>query len=129
QTTSWQNYVDWRDQSRSFEAIAAARSLTMTLTGSVDPERVPAKMITATLLPTFGVSPVLGREFTRDDDQAGAPGVVLLSDALWRRRFGADANVIGRAITLDGNPYSIVGVLPPRFQIIAAADVLLPMGP
>src|SRR5256885_10629792 len=86
-------------------------------------------MITATLLPAFGVSPVLGRAFTRDDDQPGAPGVALLSDALWRRRFGADGSVIGRAITLDGNPYTILGVLPPHFQIMTAADVLLPMGP
>jgi len=127
--TSWQNYVDWRDQSRSFEAVAAVRGLTMTLTGSVDPERVPVKMITATLLPTFGVSPALGRTFTRDDDRSGAPGVALLSDALWRRRFGGDAGAIGRAVMLDGNSYTIVGILPPHFQVMTPADVLLPMGP
>ena len=61
QTTSWQNYVDWRDQSRSFDAVAAIRSLTMTLTGQSEPERLAAKMVTASLLPTLGVSPTRGK--------------------------------------------------------------------
>jgi putative ABC transport system permease protein len=128
-TTSWQNYVDWRDQSRSFEAVAAVRSLTMTMTSDAEPERVPAKMVTATLLPALGVSPAIGRTFSAEDDRPGSAGVVLLSDALWHRRFGAATDVAGRAITLDNSLYTIVGVLPPRFQLLAAADVLLPMGP
>ena len=128
-TTSWQNYVDWRDQSRSFEAVAAVRSLTMTLTGQGEPDRLAAKMVTATLLPVLGVSPSIGRVFTADEDRAGAAGVVLVSDALWQSRFGARTDVIGRAMTLDNQPYTIVGVLPPRFQLLQSADVLLPMGP
>src|SRR5512144_3406371 len=80
-TTSWQNYVDWRDQSRSFEAVAAMRTLTMTLTGQGEPDRIPAKMVTASLLPMLGVSPALGRTFAPEDDRAGAAGVALLSDA------------------------------------------------
>src|SRR5439155_23650253 len=111
-TTSWQNYVDWRDQSRSFEQVAAVRSLTMTLTGEGEPDRLPAKMVTSSLLPTLGVSPALGRAFAAEDDRPGAAGVALVSDALWRRRFGAAGGVIGRAVTLDNQPYPIVGVLP-----------------
>jgi len=128
-TTSWQNYVDWRDQSRSFDAVAAMRNLTMTLTGQGEPDRVAAKMVTASLLPTLGVSPELGRTFAPDDDRSGAAGVVLLSDALWHRRFGGARDVVGRAITLDNQPYTIVGVLPASFQVLQSADVFLPMGP
>jgi putative ABC transport system permease protein len=128
-TTSWQNYQDWRDGSRSFETVAAMRPLTMTLSGVPNPERVPAKMVSASLLPMLGVAPQLGRALAQTDDKAGAAGVALLSEALWHRRFGGSVDVIGRAVTLDNTPYTIVGVLPPQFQLLAAADVLLPMGP
>jgi putative ABC transport system permease protein len=128
-TASWQNYVDWRDQARSFDAVAAMRSLTMTVTGQGEPERVPARMVTATLLPMLGVAPAIGRTFVADDDQPAAAGVVLITDALWRRRFGGDAGAIGRALMLDSQPYEIVGVLPPRFQLLQPADIFLPMGP
>jgi putative ABC transport system permease protein len=129
QTTSWQNYVDWRDQSRSFETVGAMRNLTMTLSGDGEPDRVPAKMVSATLLPMLGISPALGRTFAADDDRPGAAGVVLLSDALWHRRFGGATGVVGRAVTLDNQPYTVVGVLPPGFQLLAAADLFVPMGP
>ena len=128
-TTSWQNYGDWRDESRSFDTVAAVRSLTMTLTGDGEPDRVPAKMVTATLLPMLGVSPALGRTFAAADDRPGAAGVALVSDALWHRRFGGATDVVGRAVTLDNQSYTIVGVLPPGFQLLAAADVFVPMGP
>ena len=128
-TTSWQNYVDWRDQSRSFDAVGALRSVTMTMTGGAEPERVPAKMITAPRCRFSACrrrSAATSRPTRTVQDRAG---VALLSDALWRRRFGAAPDIIGRAMTLDNQPYTIVGVLPPRFQLLAAADVLLPMGP
>jgi len=128
-TTSWLNFRDWRDQGRSFDAVAAYRNLTMTIAGGSEPERLPAKHVTASLLPMLGGSPALGRTFSDADDRAGAPGVAVITDALWRRRFGADASVLGRAITLDDQPYTIVGVLPPGFQLMLPADILLPMGP
>jgi putative ABC transport system permease protein len=71
----------------------------------------------------------MGRAFAPADDKTGAAGVALLSDALWRRRFGASAAAIGRALTLDSQPYTIVGVLPPRFQVLSPADVFVPLGP
>ncbi len=128
-TTSWQNYADWRDQSQSFERFGAFRNLTMTLSGGSEPERLPAKMLSSAVLPGLGVSPIVGRPFTAEDDSAGAPGVAILSDSLWRRRFGGSADALGRSITLDNQPYTIVGVMPPHFQLLQAADVLLPMGP
>src|SRR6185503_6565370 len=97
-------------------------------TGGSEPERVPARMVTSSLLPMLGVSPVAGRSFSADDDRAGAAGVALLGDALWRRRFGGDTSAIGRVVTLDNQPYTIVGILPPRFQLLQRADVVLPIG-
>jgi putative ABC transport system permease protein len=129
QTTSWQNFVDWRDQTKSFDAVAASRTLTMTLTDLGEPDRIPAKMVTAPLLPMLGVGPALGRAFSADEDRPGAAGVALLSDTLWHRRFGGTADAIGRTITLDNQPYTVIGVLPPGFQLLQAADVLLPMAP
>jgi putative ABC transport system permease protein len=129
QTTSWQNYVDWRDQSRSFENFGAFRNLTMTLSGGTEPERVPAKMLSAAVLPALGVAPAIGRGFTVQDDTAGAQGVALLSDSLWRRRFGGAPGVVGSPVTLDNQPYTIVGVLPPHFQLLQEADIFIPMGP
>ncbi|HEY7287989.1 MAG TPA: ABC transporter permease [Vicinamibacterales bacterium] len=129
QTTSWQNYVGWRDQSRSFENFGAFRNLTMTLSGGTEPERVPAKMLSAAVLPALGVAPTLGRGFTPEDDAAGAQGVVILSESLWRRRFAGAADAIGRAVTLDNQPYIVIGVMPPHFQLLQQADVFVPMGP
>jgi putative ABC transport system permease protein len=128
-TTSWQNYADWRDQSRSFERFGAFRNLTMTLSGGNEPERLPAKMLSSAVLPGLGVSPVVGRPFTAEDDAPGAAGVAILSDSLWRRRFAGSADALGRSITLDNQPYTIVGIMPPHFQLLQAADVLLPLGP
>jgi len=128
-TTSWQNYVDWRDQSRSFEAVAAFRNVTMTMTGGSEPQRIAAKMVTASLLPMLRVEPPLGRAFSEADDIPGAAGVILIDDGLWRRQFAAARDVIGRTLVLDNTPYSIIGVLPPDFRLMQASEVLLPMGP
>jgi putative ABC transport system permease protein len=128
-SVSWQNYVDWRDRSASFDAMAAMRTLQMTLTGSGDPERVPARMVTSTLLPLLGVELPLGRTFTAADDEPGAPGVVVLSHSLWVRRFSAAADVLGRSIQLDRQPYTVVGVLPAGFELFQPADLYVPIGP
>lgn len=128
-SVSWQNYVDWRDRSTTFSTIAAFRTAPMTLTGLGDPERLPARMVTATLLPMLGVELPLGRHFTAGDDQPGAAGVAILSDNLWRRRFSASGDVLGRTIQLDKQPYLVVGVLPSTFELFQPADVYVPMGP
>lgn len=128
-SVSWQNYVDWRDRSTTFETMAAFRTTQMTLTGLGEPERMTARMVTASLLPMLGVDLPIGRHLTADDDRPGAAGVAILSDTLWRRRFAASPEVLGRSIQLDKQPYIVVGVLPRGFELFQPAEVYVPMGP
>ncbi|HLW77986.1 MAG TPA: ABC transporter permease, partial [Terriglobia bacterium] len=128
-STSYENYVDWRDQSRSFEAMEATRATTVTLTGAGEPERLNARMATAGLFPLLGVTAAVGRTFLPDEDRAGGAPVALVSYGLWQRRFGGAPGVVGSTIDLDAQPYKVVGVLPPGFQILQPADVFLPFVP
>ena len=129
-TVSYQNYVDWRDQSRSFEAVAAVRTAAMTLTGKDEPERLIGQMATANLFDLLGVQLALGRPFLKSEDQAGGAPVVLISYGLWQRRFGGARDALGQSIVLDNKPYSIVGVLPAGFQPVSQVpDVIVPFEP
>ena len=129
-SVSYQNYKDWRDQSRSFETVGAVRNTAMTLTGSSEPERLPAQMATTSLFDLLGVQPALGRTFAAEEDRPGAGGVALISYGLWQRRFAGSSQVLGQPITLDNKPYNVAGVLPPGFQILQqAADVIIPLEP
>ncbi len=85
---------------------------TFTLSGDDNPERVRGSRVTASLMPLLGIAPRLGRSFTQDEDLAGTGPVAILSDRLWRRRFGADARVVGQTIQVNGEPRTIVGVMP-----------------
>ena len=110
------NYIDWRDQSRSFEAMGAADYWTPNLTGSDPPEHLRGLKITQSLMPALGVPPMLGRLFRPGEDQPGAEREVILSHRLWQRRFNSDSGVLGRQITLNGEAYTVVGVMPADFQ-------------
>jgi putative ABC transport system permease protein len=105
------NYDDWRARAQSFSAMGAFRPTSMTITGSGEPERVPAKMISANLLPLLGVTITQGRGFSGSDDVAGAEGVAILSAALAQRTFPA-ASPLGQSILLDNRAHTIVGVMP-----------------
>jgi putative ABC transport system permease protein len=122
------NYDDWRARSKSFAAMGAFRPTSMTITGAGEPERVPAKMITANLLPLLGVPIEQGRGFAEQDDKAGAEGVALVGAALAARRFGS-TSPIGQPILLDNRSYTIVGVMPARFELFQPADLYVPFGP
>jgi putative ABC transport system permease protein len=103
-----------------FDDIALATApQNFNLTGSGEPERILAARLASNFLPVLGVPPLLGRVFTAADEQGGGNAVVLISDGLWRRRFGADPAILGRTITLSGNPFEIIGVMPPEFQFPA----------
>jgi putative ABC transport system permease protein len=122
------NYDDWRARAKSFDAIAAFRPLHVTVSGAGDPERVPAKMLSAGLLPMLGVTIDKGRAFSEADDRPGAEGVALVSAAFAARKF-AGLDPLGRVVQLDNQPYTIVGVMPPRFELFQPADLYLPFGP
>jgi putative ABC transport system permease protein len=128
-STSYQNWLDWRDQSHSFESMEGTRGATLTLTGAGEPERLNARMVTAGLFSLLGVNTIAGRTFTADEDRAGGTPVVLLSYGLWQRRFGGTQEILGKPINLDSQPYTVVGVLPPGFQVLQPADVFVPFMP
>ncbi len=126
---SYLNYLDWRDQSHSFESLEATRATTLTVTGAGEPERLNARMATAGVFRLLGVDAMVGRTFTRDEDRAGGTPVAVLSYGFWQRRFGGSRDLIGQAINLDSKPYTVVGVLPPGFQILQPADVFVALMP
>jgi predicted permease len=110
------NYIDWRDQSRSFTAMGAADYWSPNLTGVDSPEHITGLKVTENLFPLLGIDPMLGRWFVEGEDKVGADREVILSYRLWQRRFSSDPTVLGKTILLDGNPYSVVGVMPQGFQ-------------
>jgi predicted permease len=114
---------------RSFERVAAYSGRTATLTDGGEPERISAQLVTANLFPLLGEQPQRGRSFEAADDQVASAGVVLVSDALWRRRYQADPGVIGRAIRLDNAPYTVIGVMPPKFKFPSSSELWIAMTP
>ena len=110
------NFLDWRERNRAFSDISAYMlDFGYGLTGDGDPVQVAGSLATPSLFTTLGVEAALGRTFLAEEGERGRDDAVLLSDGLWRRRFGADPEVLGRSLTLDGNTFFIVGVMPPEF--------------
>ncbi|HEX6966199.1 MAG TPA: ABC transporter permease, partial [Gemmatimonadaceae bacterium] len=133
-TISTPDYLDFKTLDGSvFTSSAVFESESAALTGGDAPERVSGLSTSASLFRVLGVRPALGRDFGPDADAVGSPDVVIISDALWRRRFGGDRTIIGRAITLDGKPMTVIGVLPPSFTFplpglhIDPADFFVPL--
>jgi predicted permease len=111
---SYPDFLDWRAQATSFEDLAAFDSQLMTLAGTDESERIATEFVSASYFSLLGVTPALGRTFAVGDDDLSKPSrVVVLSDGLWRRRFGADPQVVGRSITLNGQSFAVVGVMAP----------------
>lgn len=128
-STSYQNYVDWRDQSRSFESVEATRASTLTLTGAGEPERLSARYMTHGIFSLLGIEPRLGRVFSPEEDRPGAAPAVLLGFGLWQSRFASSPEILGKSIDLDSRPYTVIGVLPAGFQLLQSADVYVPFIP
>jgi putative ABC transport system permease protein len=119
------DFYDWRRENRAFSAMAAVEPGPVNISGGAEPERVRGITVTAGFFDVLGIKPVLGRDFRRDEETAGRHRVALLSDGFWRRRFGAAPSIIGQKITLNDNPYDVVGVLPTSFWWPATPDVVL----
>ena len=121
-------YFYFRERAETLEDIGAYREVSRVLTGDVDPERLRGATITWSVISTLGINPEIGRPFTLDDDLPGAPPVVLISNGLWRRAFGADPEIVGRSIELEGGDVEVVGVMPSSFRFPSApTDFWMPM--
>jgi predicted permease len=120
---SYPAFLDWRAQSHSFEAMSVANTNNFTYSGGDQPESVPGAVVSANLFSMLGVSPAVGRDFAVQEDQPGRQQLpVMLSYEFWQSHFGGDRSVLGRPLTLDNQKYSVVGVMPPRFQFPVQRD-------
>ena len=117
------NYVDWRDHNKTFAGMSAVFNGNFNLTGNGEPERINGATVTSNLMDVLGVPAQLGRTFQPDDDAHQDRRIVLISDGLWKRRFGVDKDVIGRNITIDEASYTVVGVMPSGFQFPVKSDL------
>ncbi|HEX6737792.1 MAG TPA: ABC transporter permease, partial [Vicinamibacteria bacterium] len=126
------NFDLLRAESRAFSAIGAYQMASANLASGGDPERLQAVQVSSGLLPALGVPAALGRVFAADEDRPGRTQVALLSDSLWRRRFGADPNIVGRSLMLDGRALEVIGVMPRGFRFPVqgeAMDLWIPLPP
>jgi predicted permease len=130
---SYPNFLDWVRDNRSLSGLAAFRADDFDLTGMGEPERVEVEMVSANFFRLLGVKPVLGRSFDPQEDQVGAPPVVMISGGFWQGKFGSSPDVLSRSIELNGKAYTIVGVVPGKFRYDSGnfhthCDVFVPIG-
>jgi putative ABC transport system permease protein len=121
------DFFDWQAQSRSFTALAGYHTWFYNLTGGGEPERLTGGVMTANLPAFLGVRPIAGRTFSAEEQGPGGKPLALLSEGLWRRRFGGDPGVIGRTVLLDDVPFTVVGVLPASFDLPHGAEIWKPL--
>jgi putative ABC transport system permease protein len=110
------NFLDWRSQSTCFEAMAAVGDFRANLTGGFEPEELSAQFVSHEFFDILRAQPQRGRVFNKADDAPGGPPVVILSHGLWQRRFGGNPSIVGQAITLNGEPATVLGIMPPGFH-------------
>ena len=125
--TSFLDYELYSREARTLASTGLATQQQFNLVGDGEPERLVGALMTASYLSTLGVKPALGRVFSADEDRPGGPAVALVSYALWRRRFGGDPAALGSNLDLEGRRVTVIGVMPPGFDIPFAAEVWLPM--
>ena len=113
---SWPRYEELRDQAQSFASLGISAFDNFTLTGNGDPEQLNGQRVSATFLPTLGILPAVGRNFTADEDLPNGPAVCIISHELWQTRFGGRASLVGETITLNGQPWQVIGVTPARLS-------------
>ena len=122
------NYLDWQAQSSVFDAMSIFHPTTMTVTGRDQPEAVSGMVVSSGFFQVLGTTPIMGRTFTPEEDTDGHGNVVVLSYPFWQSHFGADPKVIGKSLTFNGQPYSIIGVMPAHFQFFYQGQYFVPLG-
>jgi putative ABC transport system permease protein len=125
---SYPNFKDWRERNRVFDGLAATQFDSYNLTGGDEPERLQGRNVSYNFFDVLGVAPAFGRSFRADEDRAGAERVCVISHGLWERRFGGDRKIVGKALTLNAEPYTVVGVLPADYRYGTQTDVFVPVG-
>jgi putative ABC transport system permease protein len=125
--SSYLEYAAYRDRNHSFASIGMAVQRSFNLIGREEPERVRGATAMADYLKTLGVQPTIGRVFSAEEDRPGGPPVALISYGLWQKRFGGHSNAIGQTLNFDGRSYSIIGVMPPGFDLPDAAEIWIPL--
>jgi putative ABC transport system permease protein len=125
---AYPDFVEWREQSRSFQSLAVFRPQSINLTGGDAPERLSGSFASASLFSLLGAEPLAGRLFSHEETEVGtARPVAVLSEGLWRRQFGADPAMVGRVIVLNGQPFTAIGILPSTFSFFGGTDVWVPI--
>jgi predicted permease len=128
-SVSYPNFVDWRDQSTSFDAVSVVRpNESYNFSGAGEPERLQGRLVSAGFLSLLGVQPVVGRDFLAEDDRPGASPAVIISYGFWSRRFGGDRSIIGKQIALNNQSFTVIGVTPQDFSYGLESDVSVPIG-
>jgi putative ABC transport system permease protein len=127
-SVSYPNFLDWRERSRSFEAISTIRGLRLTLTGGGEPEHLDARMVSAGYFDVMRVHPFMGRGYLPEEDKPGAEAVAVISHGFWQQRFGGDPGVVGQTVSLDHRPFTVVGVMPKDFHHHGPPPVWVLMG-
>ena len=117
------NYLDWRAQTQSFEQLALYQWFDASLTGTDAAERVQGRAVTANFIDVTGVKPIMGRNFTAEENEPGKGVVVIISYSLWQRRFGGDPNILNKQITVNNFPCTVIGVMPPHFNYPKGAEI------
>ena len=121
------NYLDWQSQSQSFEQLALYRWWSVNLSGTETPERVQGFMVTANYVDVLGIKPIVGRNFSKEENQPGKDGVAIISHSLWQRRFGGDPDILNKTITTNAVVRTIVGVMPEHFNYPKGGEIYAPL--
>ena len=127
--SSFLDLVDYQQQSSALDTLAGLEERSLTFSDTDEPERVLGAAVSWRLFSMLGIAPALGRDFSAADDRAGAAAVVILSDELWRRRYNADPRIVGRQLTINALPYTVIGVLPPRVKFPFQEVAWIPLAP
>ncbi len=126
-TVSFPNFGDWRTESDVFRSVALFREQQFTLAGQTVPERLSGALVSADFFRVLGLEPAVGRQFAAEEDRAGKDAVAVISQGLWQSRFGGTADVVGRVLTVDGSPLTVVGVAAADFRYPGQADIWVPV--
>ncbi|HEY0133833.1 MAG TPA: ABC transporter permease, partial [Nannocystis sp.] len=127
-SVAYPNFVDYRHKNATFVDMGAFRLDSLNLTGKGEPERLKARSVSHSVLPVLGVEPMLGRNFLPEEDAPRGRKAVILTHGFWQRRFAGDPSIVDRSITMSGDEWTVVGVMPPEFRFYGTSDILIPLG-